>query len=699
MPIRSDRQGLARASWPQPRDGSAPAPATNPTASDSWNLSASGAAMLGEVNSGLQNSFLYRQYGYTPPTIHLGKYGALWLRLHLKLVKPGDPLIAKDPARAATTAAASSAGQPVTWADVRGALNPGIWLPAWIPVGPVGAQIGFSADASVGFSVLSPYSHKLGRAVHNLTFKPPVSARRALALTPGTQVAIEGRGRVAIDGGVSGGNSFLPVNGPLTVGVSYGVDSYVSREATLDVSVERLEGQNVRVTISRAATRGKGDVASVRVGVHSNLGRVVPKVSGIAGVGERFLIGQISGQIERWLSLDASQIYATSDTQETVASFELDLSRPDAARAYDALMALDTRPAAALARHGASTGVWEAHLTSTIQTTTSGTDAHLGPIELLKDRSQAKVVHDDLQTRRGLMTVDAGTVDASHSDILTRWWSGRRKAQSEIVTANSPGTSQSTTTWHLDSDLKVDGWTSASNVRKFFLTAGALGVTTPQTAQALADKAFLDSFGATEMVLDASLTTQGLARVLSASPLDVQEAYSQAYESLDRPFVSPTLFGHGEGWRVSPWLKTDDPRYPTVMKLLAEGPQIGESGRDNRSSSNSARYCWITGRDLGQDSEAYKESLKFSTLIARLRGARSPVELSAILAANRGDFSSDDRIVMDALGRLAGPGGVSVHQASLDDRDHHKTFDYVQRGAFADPQTAVQAQLANPAGT
>ena len=389
-----------------------PAASASP-ASDSYQLFGDAPALLSTVDSSLQNSFLYREYGFKPPTLKLGKNGALWTQLRVKLLKSDDALVKGDPQREATTQAAQQAGKKITWAEVRGAINPGIWVPTWVPAGPLNVTAGFSADAKLGFSTLAPYSNDLKTAVKSLSFEPPVTPAQVQRLPVGTEIAVQGRGRVALSTGIHGGDSFLPVNGPLTVGVSYGVDSYLSKESSLELRIKRMDHDRVRVTISRTATAGKGEVTSVRAGVHSNLGKVLPQGGGIVGVGERFAVDKVSGQIERWLSLDVSQIYGKSDSDQTVASYVLDLSKPDAASAYQALMVLDTRPAEALVRRGSNSGVWQARAASTSRSVTTGVQSHLGPVTLLSDMATATVQHEQLETPAGPAVLDSGKVDVS----------------------------------------------------------------------------------------------------------------------------------------------------------------------------------------------------------------------------------------------------------------------------------------------
>ena len=672
-------------------------PVANPsTALDSYQ----GAApdLLSTVDSSLQNSFLYREYGFNPPTLKLGKNGALWTQLSVKLLKPDDAVIKGDPQREATMKAAQRAGKKITWAEVRGALDPGVWVPAWVPAGPVNVTAGFSADAKLGFSTLAPYSNNLKTAVKSLSFKPPVTPAQVRHLPVGTEIAVEGRGRVAISTGIHGGDSFLPVNGPLTVGVSYGVDSYLSKESRLELRIKRMDKDRVRVTITHTATTGKGEVTSLRAGVHSNLGKALPQTGGIVGVGERFAVNKISGQIEHWLSLDVSQIYSKSNSNQKIASYVLDLSKPDAARAYQALLMLDTRPAEALVRRGATSGVRTAREVSTTRSVTSGVQAHFGPITLLSSMATSTLQHEQIETPEGPAVLDSGKVDANHDDILTRWWSGRKQATSQIVSWDQPGQSQELGLWHVRSDIKVDGWTSAGNVRKFLLTATALGVHNAATTKALGNAKFQDSFGASEMVLDASLTDAGFSKVLGASSLQVRQAFSQAYETLDRPYDVPTLpWETNHAWRVSPWLETDAPKYGEVMRLLAKGPDTaGPPGHGNQQSDRNQQYYWLTGRDLGDDAAAYRESLKFEALIAKLRQAATPQDRAAILASARNELPSDDRKEMYALGILAGQGGVHVDEASIRDRNHGKTLTFVQQGTFQDPQAILAGWINDP---
>jgi len=655
-----------------------------------------GDSLMGKVGDKLADTAFYKDYGYRPPSLQFSQFGGVGFDMRVKPIKNSDGLIKNDPNRQRMTERIQQSGKGVTWAELRGAINPWVGVPFWTPVGPVNLSVGFSASASLGLSVLSPYVHNVGEAAKNLSVKLPFDADTARDLGEGTEVTLRGVGRLAVGAGARVGDTWVPLRGPWSIGTSFGTDAYVSKEADLSVRVKRLDGQKVFVSIARVDTDAKGIAVGARAGVHGNLNDVVPDTDNkYVDKGKNFVAKKITREIEKWLSLEVRDVLSTSEAEKELKNYVLDLSKPEAARAYEALMTLDTRPADTLDKLGPDSGVEAVWLTEHSEATANELRARFGGIDLLKSTSRAEVAQGRLFNREGVLHYDRAQLDNTYQDIVTRWWKGKRETQRQFI-AQRANDGPTRLNLRMRNETKVDWSTPTADIRRFVTLAKTLGVTTPDPEKLLADEKFLSSYGRSKRIVDFALNDKGIDRLLSASDDDLHKAFAAGYEELDRPWEQTHLFWFetDTAWRTTPWLAKDHPEHATVIRLLEAGPEHSRS--NDHGQTRDQEYYWLTGRTLWEDAAAYDESRRLVDLVGKLRRAPTPADRARLLKDESGNLGVDAIREFAMYARIAGRDGFKIGEITLKDEEKKKTLSFTNDGAFQDPRSIVDGWLANP---
>ena len=646
--------------------------------------------MMAKVGTKLSDSVIYTQYGYRPPNLILGAYGGIGTELKIKPVKPDDGLIKNDPNRTRYNERMAKEGKGVSWAEVRGAVNPWVGIPLWTPIGPVNASVGFSADGTVGVSIISPYQHDVPEAAKNLTWKLPLAAETARELSEGTEVAVRGRGRLAVSAGVRVGDSWVPIRGPWSVGTSIGVDTYVTTERELGVRVKRLDGNKVLVSLSDVSTDAGGVVGSVRAGVHGSINPALPDYQNQYAEKGKGIVGKaISREIERWLSLEAKVVHSRSSSEKELKNYVLDLDDPAAAKAYEALMTLDTRLADALSAEGPESGIRAVWLTEKSKVVSTGYDARFGKIDLVSGLASAEVAQGQLFMPEGVIDFDRASLEHRYQNIVTRWWAGKRETNREFTSAN--GKEQ----MHLRHEITVDASTPRSHVRSFLILSRYMGMRDASDGLEQ-DKTLLKSFGTSKEIVDFNLNAKGLATLLAATPDQLHAAFAKAYEEMDQPTDMFHLFAWEEGraWKNTPWLAKDHPKHSEIIKLLEDGPEGAKSHEDGQTRDE--QYYWITGRLLYQDSTAYDEAHTLVALIAKLREAKTPTARAKVMGDARTRLGVDSLHELATFAQIVGRDGLRVHQLSLEEKGNKRNLKFDSDGPMIDFRNSLDGWLQDP---
>ncbi|HEY3451422.1 MAG TPA: hypothetical protein VGK67_34000 [Myxococcales bacterium] len=623
----------------------------------------------------------------------LGDRAGVGVRVQVAPLENDDPLVANDPHRAATTRRMQDAGQKVTWATVGGGIYPHAGFGFSVPAGPAKVNAGFSAGASLGYSVLAPYPLEAGSLKtlgKNLSVDLPFDASRARALTEGTEVRIAGRGTIAANVGVGAGATLADVGSLIHVGASANLGVGVSKEGSLSLAVKKLEGDKVFVSLSTVDSKAASVSGGVNVGVSVNLKDSLPDLGGsLFNQGGQLAAKAVEGEISKWANLDLTAAYSRSKTETVLQNYVIDLSTPEGAQAYDALLKLDTRAADKLGAAG-SPSVAFAKLDEVGRTTHANVNLRLGKLELLQAVSGRTETHGTLDSSQGTITYDRARMDQSYSGILSNIWEGKRSMSAELVQTSRPG--QPTDSYlHLSHTVSGDKVTTKGDVRRFLALSQMLGAQGQSLAAAQDDKKLLGSFGKTDRTVDVYVTDQGLQALAKASPLEIQKAFAKTYETLDRPWDMDYLIGGNKGvWTQTPWLATDHKDYGDIMGCL-RGYRMGEENAQQLESS----YRFMTGRSLNMDAYAFQQSQQFEALVTKLQTAATPAERAHVFA--QADLSLDLEHELGTIALIAGGDAVMVNDLKLKDATGKgRDLTFVREGALQDPKAEIDRILARP---
>lgn len=623
----------------------------------------------------------------------LGDKAGVGVRVQVAPLANDNPLVANDPHRAATTKRMQDAGQKVTWATVGGGLYPHAGFGVSLPAGPARVNAGFSANASIGYSVLAPYpleASSLKTLGKNLTVDLPFNAENARAMAEGTEVRIAGRGTVAANVGVGVGASLADFGGIIQVGASANAGVGVSAEGSLSIAVKKLEGDKVFVSLSQVDTKAASASVGVNVGVTVNLQDQLPDLGGkIFNEGGQLAAKTVEKEIAKMANLDLSAAHSRSKTETVLQNYVIDLSTAEGAKAYDDLLKLDARAADKLGAAG-SPSVAFAKLDEVGRTSNLGVNARLGKLELLKAVSSRTETHGTLDSSQGRIDYDRARLDQSYSGILSNIWAGKRSMSAELVQTTRPG--QPTDSYlHMTQTVAGDKVTTKNDVRKFLALSQMLGAQGQALTAAQDDKKLLGSFGKTDRTVDVYVTDQGLQALAKASREDVRQAFAKTYETLDRPWDMDYLIGGNKGvWTQTPWLATGHKDHAEIMSCL-KGYRLGDENAQQLESS----YRFMTGRSLNQDAYAFQQSQKFEALVGKLQAAETPAERAHVFA--QADLSLDLEHELGAIALIAGGDAVMVNNLGLKDATGKgRDLTFVSEGALRDPKGEIDRILARP---
>ncbi|MBI2376091.1 MAG: hypothetical protein HYV07_19005 [Deltaproteobacteria bacterium] len=648
-----------------------------------------------------------------------GEFGGVRIAAKTRIISPTDPLVAKNPTRAAVTKSSIEAGKPVTWALVGGGLYPRVHAGYAFPAGPVNISFGGSLRGALDYSVLAPYTveaSSVADAAKNLSTRLPLDSKSARELTGGTEVTIRGAGHVNVHAGASISRGIIEVPA-VTVGASAGVSHSTDKTVGLSLVVERLGADKVKVGIDSWDILQNTESGHLSVGVDSHLGELVNLGEGTSSSATDALTNLLDKQLERWLKLELRGTHAEWAAKDDKGRYVIDLSKPGGQKAYDELMhrflsltgAKKVDVAAPLGDGVAAVRTWmaaplaEAPLSDVrsanlLETRHGNSDAFtitFGPLELLRSISSAEAKHGTVTTPAGVITYDRATLVDAHGDILTRWWNGKRATEREYVSASFPGEAASSY-YHARHTVANDGITTKNDVRRFVALADMLG-SLPSADKGLeGNKAFLGRFDSSDRVIDIYLTDTGFQKLASSTDAEIHAAFAKSYERIDRPWKMDYLWGNDSVWKTTPWLATDHPKHSQLMWLLEKGPEPNNTSGSGHGATRDQQYRSITGRSLAEDSAAYKEAKSLVSLIGKIRATSDPAERAEILAAAEEDLDLDIARELATFAALAGPEDVIVKDLRIVDRTHKKDFVLVSEGSIADPAGRIHHALENP---
>lgn len=660
---------------------------------------ADGDAALKSKLLELAGGKLYGPYDLKVSELKLGARAGLEVRAKAQLINSQDPLIAEDKHRSATTQAHQAAGEPVTWAIVGGGIYPRAGFGFNIPLGAANVNVGFSADASLGYSVLAPYAqdpHSALSAAKNLSVDLPFTAQRARALEPGTEVTLRGQGRIAASAGLGLGAELAKVGDLVSIGATFGSSAGASKALELSLRVKRLSGNQVFVAVSKVDTAASSQAIGGHAGIGANLNQIVlEKLGGggaLAKAGD-LAADQLEAQLSAWVNLDFRAAHSTAANEQEMSTYVVDLSTAEGRSAYEAMMKLDFRAVDQLAADG-SPAVRTAKLSDRVRTTGGELNGQFAPITLLRALSSAQDEHLQLQVGPGgketVECYQAALVDG-YSGVVSDHFKGKRSVRRELVSTQRSSDPAPKYYYHVRNRVEGDGHTSSEDVRRFLELADMLGALDADTKSLAHNAAFLSSFDDSSRTIDVYVDDAGLnalTKIAAEHPEQLMAAYATAYERLDRPVIDEP-----GAWTTAPWLQSQHPKHAALLALLKTGAPPGASELVEHLDPESKAYKAITGRHLGRDAAAFKASGALVKLIAEL-GALPTVEARMKLLAEQ-----DKALGLDfwkglaTIAQVVGPEHVLVNDLRIEDLSKQRDLVFKSEGAIQDPRAEIQARL------
>ncbi len=208
--------------------------------------------------------------------LELGSYGELSGNIETDLLTADDARIQQDPLRKNTTDMLQEEGFDVVWSQSHARLKIGGSFAQTFPIATVvSGQVGFEANGELALQLTYPHEVEPGEqptlldiGVESLI---PLQAADALAMLPGSEVSVSGKGTLGGELGISAG---IGPRGEVLVGACVGVCVGQTWTGDLAVKVKRLEGEQVEVTLAK----GKSSVRDF--GVELTAGLDLPGIVG-----------------------------------------------------------------------------------------------------------------------------------------------------------------------------------------------------------------------------------------------------------------------------------------------------------------------------------------------------------------------------------------------------------------------------------
>lgn len=259
--------------------------------------------------------------------------------------------------------ALAQAERPSVW--VRSYVRGQIKLPWRIPVAPLGAatlSVGVEPGTDFRYEILEllPLPEDGDSIVSQLkkqsfrTFDLPLSVGEARTLRLGEERILEGRFEVALSGRLSVGHALTREESLIRIGATARTEGFYRIKRSWRMSVIRLEGDAVRLELSRG--KGRELEAEARVWTGLSLGSKPPAedddedsisyLEPVKNAGKTAGVGILDGLLR--IELKAEGKRWTGD--EVSVAYRLDLAQPGAQEAYERAVRGDLRRLSELAQ-------------------------------------------------------------------------------------------------------------------------------------------------------------------------------------------------------------------------------------------------------------------------------------------------------------------------------------------------------------
>lgn len=588
----------------------------------------------------------------------LGNNGVFGIHAQEQLIAPQDAQLTGDGQRSAYEKAHT---QPHVWTKLGGVMSANLGLSTSIPVGPASVSVGFSSSGSLQYSAFAPHDLSpsgVYQAAASATIDLPFTAGNAEKMAQGAEFKLRGHGQVGASSGVSAGYSTTV--GPLSVGVTAGANGSVVASGDLSLSVKRLDGDKVYVRIGKVLDAS----ASESVGVHGGASISDSAISSVTDLIPKnpvldYLTGKatdaVQTQVNNLLSFTAAVNAGQAKEDSHVAAFTLDLSKPEARAAYEALMKLDVGPATALAQQG---GAVRAEYDETKVSHQNGVDLEIGPAKLFLLNRLRTDRTGHLEGNDGTLDFTQATFDRSHSSIF----GGSTQIEWEGMNILEQG-EPAQTYFHLTFD-KTRKATRDGDVDKFNRLAAAVNAQFEKPEDVhkqggFFDKLFGGAYGKTEEKADIYFTRQGLQSLQNVSDAQVMNAFAHAAQTIDGSNALPA-WSTDRSAEAAQWYST--------YKGMPRGGQDDQEQLQRIAEAYKERF----GRDIEADIADLDAAKLLTKQVQAMKG--QPESEWAKAFANLGEKAGDDFMKhVAALSSLMGPDQTLVHELSINGDHIHAT--------------------------
>lgn len=596
------------------------------------------------------------------------------IELRRKDLDPSDPRIQGDALRKSTTDALQTQGRDVRWIERAGAFELGGGHGVSVPVGgPISVSFGFDAKKTLEWRSMGPRADGQGGAPGVAT-----DAEDAYAMTPGSEFQIRGTGVVSGRAGIAAGWTGGPAGVQVTAGV--GVTATKGRQVEMNVEVRKLDATTVQVRLDELTQTSKGREFAARLGLHvSGAELAAGGGSLVAALAKKpDLAAKLAG-IEQSLSAEFAIGQEKTQTVGNGLTFTLDLTKPEARGAYEALVRGNPETALDLASAQGSGVALRNTTTGTSQQTEKSINAQIGKTVLYSSsevRKDATIeVTQDARSER----LDHSIADKKQESI----WGRDRSVGVEAVSLRTPEAPNGTRYFRLSFQEK-DRFTSEGELRARTDLATALGAVPANPIRIEADKkegrgfvGFItgarNDYGKLKTDIEVFITDAGIQKIRGHDRVGAINAYGQVLADKNGGNTPNWAHPHFGEWSRN------------ILDTYRNAKDTG-----TRDAYRKAYEDQFGEEAFKQDAKEYARADDFARAIEQGRRDDDPAAWNKAFAdhARRAGFNFFDGLA--AMNKMAGPDQVLVNKFTV--KGKAVDIEMVSEGSLAAPEISAHMQ-------
>lgn len=570
-----------------------------------------------------------------------------------------SPVVSENAFRLASTLCLekNNPRSTVIWSQTGGLLELGVGVCGTLPLTQfVGVQGGFVPSGLLRYRTVKPhvlgFFQKKDSVLSQNETVFPFSPEKAKNIAAGSEFELSGQGRLRILGAVAA-NAGTPLNSWVNAGVGASVFANVAEACELSLNILALDGENkVRVTIHRISEDVAQAGAMAYAGIIGQIGPQFPAIGlGLLQGGPTLFSTPIGDLLGGYFTSFCAQASTSERCRDThIATFDLDLSKPNACDAFRSLMKLSCV---------------EAEELSAIKD--SG-------VRLLKrdereqesrDEISASFLGDKLYLYQALTTEKNGRFTTPDGDTTifreahykqreSGWFDPTREVLWESVTLKKQEDQKAKTFYRFQ--FQKEGELPKIEFEDYFGLARTLSIDSGKAEEV--SKRVLCNANSVKQTTDMYFTPLGIRNMQTASKDTARDAYLSSVGQI-RP-----------GLDVS-FLKANKKNEPKLLELLekyaaeVEAGWFFNIGHNKRLNDYAKRYRRLCGREIHNDSLTFSNATHFASKLRQLKSARSAKELEAFFVGLGKSKGFRYKCVIGALGILAGEKETYVHQHEM----------------------------------